>query len=58
MKNNKILPYVIAFSAAAVAICSTYLYFTGKQDKVMALLTIVSCTLVAMGQYFIIKSKK
>lgn len=58
MKNKKTLPYIIAISATLVAIASAYSYYKGRQDMAMSLLTIISCLMVAMGQYFIIKSKK
>lgn len=58
MKNKLAIHYVIAIAAFAIVIGAAYKLYEDQSQYRSLLLTIVACSIVGVGQIFIIRQKK
>ncbi|MNQ69454.1 hypothetical protein D3C85_840580 [compost metagenome] len=58
MKNKLTLHYVIGIAAFAIVLYALYLLYLNPERTRSLIVTIVGCSLVAVGQILIIRQKK
>ncbi|MDQ8003835.1 MAG: hypothetical protein REI64_03480 [Pedobacter sp.] len=58
MKNKLTIHYVIVVAAFAIVIGAAYKLYQDQSQYRSLLLTIVACSIVGVGQIFIIRQKK
>ncbi len=58
MKNKLTIHYIIAVVAFAIVVYGLYLLYLNPERTKSLIITIIGCTVVGVGQIFIIRQKK